>query len=1112
MPLTVGTTRIGPPITIDPSLRPPDDEEISYFADVVPAAARWINPIFSALSNELPERIGRTNEIDPFFDPYPEIEGTQYEEFSSAFRDVFNRQDFELKKAAIDQELDDRQTVIAAGIPGFVALFAAGLLDPILLLPFGKAVQGIARFRQVAEAVKTGKALERATAFGPNILQGAALNGFAGFSAVGASEALLQATQDTRTHGESIINISAGTFLTAVLGGVGAALSVGARREAIATVGRELGVIRGGIGPEDIPITKADVDASTGGAAPKTGTDSAENFALRRSWGFAPVISRMSPGLRLGQLYPFRAAKLAAARLIRVPYIYESNALGKVVQPGGSVEALIDFRTLSTLPKVLEGVQNLYFVGKTGKAGNFFTQNAQRAKELASRLGNHEPAIGELLEAEWHELVGRLVRDSPLEETIRAPGPGDQARRAAEAANLIRDEMLTPILKEAVELGILPKELFESPGKLDGRTALGYLMRLYNRPKIRQFRGTDKSIEVPIKNWLRDEFFEATEDELTKAASDAVDQILHIPLGRVGYEPIEVSIGGSLHKRALLVPDKLLDPWLITDVRKVLPTYMRGIVPDLELVRAFRVKGVKAKPEKGIKEVKAVSIEDALAAKPLIDDINAEFAVKLKELDARVTKEKIKEKEAGKLTTKLGNQRKKANQDVLDMRDMLRGTFRVGDPEAPWQRSVRSIKHFNHTTIGGGFAVSSVADIANIIGVNGMVRSFRAGLIPLITNWKGFNIARSQLKDFGIGTEFILNRRTQILRDINDDYGIGTVAERALAGVSAKFSIANLLVPWNASIKQIAGVVVQARILEASARWRDNKIGLQDKILLTSAGIDRPIAIRIAELFDQHGTRQGGGLGLGTIKISNTDDWTKAATSTAQANEIRRIRDTFRRAILNDVETIIVTPGVGDRPTWMSDPEKNVFGQFKSFAFSATSRALLMNIQRLDEIAFINWFAHTTALGMLVFYLKSLQARRPLPDDLATWVKEGIDRGGATGFVMDVNNIMEKVTGGTVGISAVLGGPTASRYASRNIVGALAGPSIGRLQSFAEVTSALSRRDLTRGNTKTIRRLAPYNNVFYLSKAFDALEDGANDAFGIPKRNKRRSRGRRVLR
>ena len=507
---------------------------------------------------------------------------------------------------------------------------------------------------------------------------------------------------------------------------------------------------------------------------------------------------------------------------------------------------------------MLEGLENLYFGSRTGKAGNIFTQNAQRAKDLVSK-----PTIGELTETEWFELVGRLVRDTSLDQPIRAPGPGDQARAAAKGAELVRDEILTPILKDAVELGILPPELFEAPGKLNPRTAAGYLFRMYNRPKIRQYRGV--GIEVPIKDWLVEVFPQATQKELTEAASDVVDKLLHIPLGRVGYEPIEISIAGSLRKRALLVPDKLLDPWLITDVRRVLPTYMRAMVPDLELVREFKVKGV--------------SVEEAIELKPVIDDLDAEHAVKLQELNQRVVRDKIPEKEAGKLRTKLGNQREAARQDVFDMRDMLRGKFRVGDPEALWQRSLRAVKHFNHITIGGGFAVSSVADIANIIGVNGMIRTYRAGLIPMITNWKGFNIARKQLKDFGVGTEFALNRRTQILRDINDDYGIGTIGERALAGASAKFSIANLLIPWNASIKQITGVVVQARILEASADWRRGKISQKDKILLTSAGISREDAFRIADLFDQHGARQGGGLGLGEIKISNTDEWINAAKS-----------------------------------------------------------------------------------------------------------------------------------------------------------------------------------------------------------------------------------------
>jgi hypothetical protein len=49
---------------------------------------------------------------------------------------------------------------------------------------------------------------------------------------------------------------------------------------------------------------------------------------------------------------------------------------------------------------------------------------------------------------------------------------------------------------------------------------------------------------------------------------------------------------------------------------------------------------------------------------------------------------------------------------------------------------------------------------------------------------------------------------------------------------------------------------------------------------------------------------------------------------------------------------------------------------------------------------------------------------------------------------MDVNNISGKATGGKLGLSALTGRPV-SRYASRNIAGAIAGPTAALARTCA---------------------------------------------------------------
>src|SRR5690606_21488882 len=90
---------------------------------------------------------------------------------------------------------------------------------------------------------------------------------------------------------------------------------------------------------------------------------------------------------------------------------------------------------------------------------------------------------------------------------------------------------------------------------------------------------------------------------------------------------------------------------------------------------------------------------------------------------------------------------------------------------------------------------------------------------------------------------------------------------------------------------------------------------------LAMSGIDPEMAGRIAEQFRQFGSRDG------ALAIPNSERWTDRQAVTA-----------FRAAVSKEVDRIIVTPGVGDRPLWMSTEAGKMIGQFKSFSLASAQR------------------------------------------------------------------------------------------------------------------------------------------------------------------------------
>jgi len=140
----------------------------------------------------------------------------------------------------------------------------------------------------------------------------------------------------------------------------------------------------------------------------------------------------------------------------------------------------------------------------------------------------------------------------------------------------------------------------------------------------------------------------------------------------------------------------------------------------------------------------------------------------------------------------------------------------------------------------------------------------------------------------------------------------------------------------------------------------------------------------------------------------------------------------------------------------------------------------------------------SVGLGMMAYAIKEKDAGRELPDadNLTKWVVEGVDRSGLTSIGGDANNILEKVTRGRLGMNAITGDAPMSRYVSRNLAGAIAGPSFGAAMTAAQVVGAASTGDWRKSDVSAFFRLAPYQNLTGWRQGWQALRDGVADSIG----------------
>ncbi len=657
--------------------------------------------------------------------------------------------------------------------------------------------------------------------------------------------------------------------------------------------------------------------------------------------------------------------------------------------------------------------------------------------------------------SQLQKLVGRAF---DLDEQAKAAKASGQDWRA--------DRAETKAAELSSRINALRERVNSLHDQASGKSAKGDALQTYLDDLRQRYDATVDDINHVLMEWpgrkvdgIKDAKKALKSDtdmddlELLDLADEITDRILGTPAGRLPYDAHKEGGGGfqnqkvkgPLKARVFAIPDALIEDYLESDIEIVGRSYIRSMAPDVEITRQFG----------------SVDMVDQLG------DIRREYAQRIAETESEAERQKFdKQKDA-------------AIRDIDAVRKRIRNEFGLpSDPNSVFVRTGRVLRNLNYLRLLGGMTLSAIPDIGRPVMVHGFGRVFGRGFLPMVRNLKAYNLATEEVRLAGAALDMVLDSRTMAIADIMDDYGRHSKFERGVQSLTSSFGVVSLMAPWNAAMKNFAGIVTMSRILESSRAVADGTIGKGDLERLAASGISQGMAIRIARQFDQVGETADGG-----VLLANTASWAD-----------REAVQTFRAALLKEVDRIIVTPGQ-DKPLWMSTEAGKMIGQFRSFAIASSQRVLIAGVQQRDMAA-LNGAGMMIGLGALSYYLKSVTAGVEPSEDWEKYVIEGVDRSGLTGWLFEANNMAEKFTRGQVGISAMSGQGTMSRYASRNVMGALLGPTTGLVTDLAQTTGSVSTGDWRESDTRALRRMVPFQNIFYLRKLFDQAEAGINDAIG----------------
>lgn len=289
-----------------------------------------------------------------------------------------------------------------------------------------------------------------------------------------------------------------------------------------------------------------------------------------------------------------------------------------------------------------------------------------------------------------------------------------------------------------------------------------------------------------------------------------------------------------------------------------------------------------------------------------------------------------------------------------------------------------------------------------------------------------------------------------------------------------------------------APTVPENRILENAEKAATkgfDALTKREQAYMGFLGVGRGVAEDLGRLFKEHGELLDG------VRVAHSDAWGDDDIAAA-------VRRAYRAAINKDVDSIIVTKGVGDVPLLANTPLGRALLQFKSFAIASNQRVLIRGLQE-DKARFVGGMVGMSIIGMFIYWLKQKEAGREVSNNPGTWIAEGLDRSGVFSVAFEINNALEKAGApGAFTASAAMFPESdqrqpASRYAVRSTVGGLLGPSfggatdaVGMLSLGFENARRLSAGEeprVTPGDIGTARRLTPFASLPYWRWFIDGM-------------------------
>lgn len=1069
-----------------------------------------VTGIYDMVENDLEEiSVGKSDRelLDAkgaYFNPIEHIpEGYDgYEEF---FIPAENDIDIKTIKKKIDRENADRKTLNEGGAFGTFATIGSVVMDPINLLPVTNS----------ARIVKTG-----------SMLKGGALVARDITLANSASEMVLQRTQLQRDWQDGAVDLTAGAFLGQILG-AGAYKYLSKNYSGLVGETEKLLTVPATATDDMAPLYKSDPEPAmesplvASGGKMGFGQDTAGaakvNPVTLEDYGVNDILLNLDKPL----------ARDPASRLLHSPSIASRQIINDLEiisqQTGQNVKGIkssIPTRILADEMKVswANTKQAMY-----DELDSYRVENGARGGRLTRDVVGDARGVGQAVfqkikpkayakdltnEDEFMKMVQKTYED-------QIPSGIPQVDKAAKAYGEYYKDVETKLKK----VGLLT----------EGKTIENYFPVIWDRKAVRANRN---QLQSQLVDMYRQQDIKATRElevipkdiernnkelsklkkakEKDKAAIDALEQELErlkarekdlrkrtldrtdTELFRAADKTIDNMIGKGHYNnltedgvKAVYGPTDKLNPQRARFKERVLD------MPFAES-RPYRVNNALAVGERLANEIAPVYGFKAKygnnTMSDLIKAINSDYSI----LQERIIKQGVDKngkaipvEKRNKAVDALKKQMERDIRDVEAIVDQQMGTWGLATNKQQeyFYRALSFGKASSNLALMGSATLGSIADAGKMVMEYGFSKSLGKPFQRMINqaSREASKLSRKEIAKLTAISESANDTRALSMADLLDNpyYDDMSVVERGVQFASQRMTLVNVMGYWNAFWRRQAGFIALddtfAKVLDIS---KGKKMDEKTMAALAENYIDKPMAMRMAKQIEKHGDNSSG------IWLTNFEKWTD-----------QEAVQTLRASMIRQMQQVIVEPGAF-KPLWLSTPLGSFLGQFMGFFFGSMQRTTMTALQRKDMQTLQGLIA-MVSLGSASYALAATARGEKLSDDPKKWIAEGIDRSGMLGWMLEPNNRLETLTSNKFGIRPMLGISQASRYSNRDVWDVVLGPSGGQGKRAGDLVTAMLTGDWDEHDTRNMRRLLPFQNVFYTRWLFDEFEDGVNGALGI---------------